>query len=118
MREMRFLALAPLLLAALAAAPAQETRVVTGHYTVSWEEQSLRPCGGARWWVADPGPLLRRYRDLVEGEYGSIFVTVRVSVSGEGAFGHMGMYRRTVAVREVMQARLPTREDCDRASET
>ena len=115
---MRLLVLGPLLLAALAAAPPQETRVVSGLYTVRWEEQSLRPCGGGRWWVADPGPLLRRYRELVEREYGVIFVTVRVRLSGEGAFGHLGMYRRTVAVREVLDARLPAEGDCDRARET
>lgn len=108
--------LAPLLLAAFV--PGPEPMTVSGHYTVNWEEQSLRVCDerGA-WWVSNPGPLLERYRKLVEGDYGTIYVTVKADVTGVGMFGHMGMYRRAAAVREVIEARAATENDCRRTAE-
>jgi len=97
-----------------AAAPGGEPRQLTGHYTVRWEEQSFTACGGReRWWVSDAGPLMARYRELVkDGEYGTVFVTVRAEVTDRGMFGHMGMYPRAVAIREVVQAREPGQDDC------
>jgi hypothetical protein len=112
-----FAALLPLPLMA-AVAPRTEPATYSGHYTVGWEEQSLRVCGerGA-WWVSNPGPVLKPYRELVEGEYGTIYVTVRAEVTGPGMFGHMGMFRRAVAIREVVEARAATRDDCRRRNE-
>lgn len=98
-----------------------DERIVSGYYTVAWEEQSFRPCGGGGpWWVNNPGPMMRAYRDLVEGEWGTIFVTVRVELTEEGRWGHMGGYRRGVAVLELIDARAPSRErdDCSRVRET
>ena len=107
-----FAALLPLpLVAAVASRP--EPVTLSGYYTVKWEEQSLRVCGErGPWWVSNAGPLLEPYRDLVEGEYGTIYVTVRADVTEPGMFGHMGMYRRAVAIREVVEARAATRDDC------
>jgi len=114
---MRYRTLAPLLaLPLLASARAQE-RVVSGYYTVDWEVQGFTPCGGdGPWWVANPGPMMVTYRDLVESEYGTIFVTVRADVSEPGRFGHLGGYRRTMAVLEVRNASLPSEgdDDCSR----
>jgi hypothetical protein len=90
-----------------------EPRELRGHYTVRWEEQSFTPCGGGeRWWVSDPGPLMQRYRELVQGEYGTVYVRVRAEVSGRGMFGHLGMYPRAIAVREVVSARQAGQDDC------
>jgi hypothetical protein len=112
---MRFLRAAPLLLVLpLAAAIGRdEPRVVSGHYTVGWEVQSFQPCEGGRWWVADPGPLMAAYRDAVEGAYGTVFATVRAEVSEPGRFGHLGMYRRAMAVRELVEARPPAEDGGD-----
>ena len=96
-----------------AARPAGEPRELRGHYTVRWEEQSFTPCGGGeRWWVSDPGPLMQRYRELVQGEYGTVYVRVRAEVTGRGMFGHLGMYPRAIAVREVVSARQAGQDDC------
>lgn len=112
-----FAALLPLPLLA-AFAPGPEPVIVSGHYTVGWEEQSLRVCGErGPWWVSNPGPAMARYRDLVEGDYGTIYVTVKVEVTEPGMFGHLGMYRRAVAIQEVVEARAATRDDCRRTSE-
>lgn len=101
-------------------------RLVSGYYTISWEQQSFSPCvagqargprmGGTGWWVTDAGPVAARYRDLVENEYGTIFITVRADVTDEGMFGHMGMYRRAVAFREMLQAKRAEPDDCDRVA--
>ena len=117
---MRFRLLVPLLLPLLAASSAPQDRVVSGYYTIDWEVQEFRPCGGGSWWVANPGPMLQVYRDLVEDEYGTIFVTVRVDVTEPGRFGHLGGYRRSMAVLEVLSARLPSegRDDCSRVRDT
>lgn len=127
---MRFRSLLPFLLLPLAASTAPQDRVVSGYYTVGWEEQSFRPCsrgpaGVVRrdrgpWWVSNPGPMLAVYRDLVEDEWGTIFVTVRVDLTNEGRFGHLGGYNRSMAVLEVLDARRPSpeRDDCSRVRET
>jgi hypothetical protein len=114
--------LLPLLLLLPAAAPAPgEERVVSGYYTVSWEQLSFSPCGGGGpWWVNNAGPMMRAHRDLVEGDWGTIFATVRVDLTDEGRWGHMGNYRRGMAVLELIDARKPSRErdDCSRVRET
>ena len=90
-----------------------EPRRLTGHYTVQWEEQSFQPCGsGEKWWVSDAGPLLPRYRELVKGDYGTVFVTVRAEVTDRGSFGHLGMFPRAMAVREVVRAGTAGDADC------
>jgi hypothetical protein len=101
-------------------------RLVSGYYTISWEQQSFSPCvageargprmGGTGWWVTNPGPVAASYRDLVENEYGTIFITVRADVTDEGMFGHMGMYRRAVAFRELLQAKRAEPDDCERVT--
>jgi hypothetical protein len=96
-----------------AAARGMEPQRLTGHYTVQWEEQSFQPCGSSeKWWVSDPGPLLPRYRELVKGDYGTVFVTVRAEVTGRGMFGHLGMFPRAAAVREVVRASPASDGDC------
>ena len=101
-----------------AAGRGMEPQRLTGHYTVQWEEQSFRPCGSnEKWWVSDPGPLLPRYRELVKGDYGTVFVTVRAEVTGRGHFGHLGMFPRATAVREVIDARPAAEGDCRRRSD-
>jgi hypothetical protein len=120
--KMRFRSIAPLLLLPLVASANPDDRVVSGYYTVGWEEQSFRPCGGNEgpWWVSNPGPMMVNYRDLVENEWGTIFVTVRADLTDPGRFGHLGGYRRSMAVLEVHDARLPSRErdDCSRVRDT
>lgn len=104
-----------------AAAPQGDERVVSGYYTVGWEEQSFQPCGErAKWWVNNPGPMMRAYADLVEGDWGTIFVTVRVDLTPEGNWGHLGGYRRGMAVTELLDARVPSpdRDDCSKVRET
>jgi hypothetical protein len=119
-RDMRLRLFAPLLLLFLGASADPEERVVSGYYRIDWEVQEFRPCGGGSWWVANPGPMLPIYRDLVESEYGTVFVRVRVDLTEPGRFGHMGQYRRSIAVLEVLDARLPSedRDDCSRVRET
>lgn len=96
-----------------AATRGREPQRLTGHYTVQWEEQSFQPCGSSeKWWVADPGPLLPRYRELVKGNYGTVFVTVRAEVTERGRFGHLGMFPRSAAVREVLRAAPAAEGDC------
>jgi hypothetical protein len=98
-----------------AAARGREPQRLTGHYTVQWEEQSFRPCGSSeKWWVSDPGPLMGRYRELVSGDYGTVFVTVRAEVTDRGRFGHLGMFPRAAAVREVVRASAAGEDDCRR----
>lgn len=125
---MRLRSVLPLFLLPLLAPQVPDERVVSGYYTIGWEEQSFRPCGGGRglgrdrgpWWVSNPGPMMRAYGDLVEGDWGTIFVTVRVDRTDAGHWGHMGRYSRAVAVVELMDARRPSpeRDDCDRARRT
>lgn len=107
-------ALAATAMGLAAAAPGTEPRQLTGHYTVRWEEQSFTPCGGSeRWWVSDPGPLMARWRELVpDGQWGTVFVTVRAEVTDRGMYGHMGMFPRAVAIREVVRARAMGLDDC------
>ena len=95
-------------------------RVVSGYYTVAWEEQSFQACGEqGKWWVNNPGPMMGAYADLVEGDWGTIFVTVRVDLTDEGRWGHLGGYRRGMAVTELLNARAPSpdRDDCSRVRE-
>jgi hypothetical protein len=92
-----------------------EPQRLTGHYTVQWEEQSFQPCGSSeKWWVSDAGPLMARYRELVKGDYGTVFVTVRAEVTDRGQFGHLGMFPRATAVREVVRASPAGEGDCRR----
>lgn len=117
-RSLLLLPLVPLLSSAVPGQP--QGRLVSGYYTVQWEEQSFQPCGTrGRWWVSNPGPMLRAYRDLVEDEWGTIFVTARVDLTDEGNWGHLGGYRRAMAVTELLDARHPSpeRDDCSRVRE-
>ena len=119
--RLRSIFLPLLLLLPSAAAMDPDDRIVSGYYTVGWEVQAFSPCGArGPWWVNDPGPMMRAYRDLVEGEWGTIFVTVRAELTEEGRWGHMGGYRRGMAVRELIEARVPSKErdDCSRVRET
>jgi hypothetical protein len=126
---MRLRSIVPLFLLPLLSPPAgPPERVVSGYYTVGWEEQSFRACRRAPlpigdrgvWWVSNPGPMMGVYRELVEGEWGTIFVTVRADLTEPGQFGHMGGYSRSMAVVEVLDARRPSenRDDCSRTRET
>jgi hypothetical protein len=127
---MRIRSVLPLFLLPLLSPEAPDPRVVSGYYTVGWEEQSFRACGGGGgrgaggdrgvWWVSNPGPMMRPYRDLVEGEWGTIFVTVRMDMTDVGHWGHLGRYSRSVAVVELVDARRPSpeRDDCQRTRET
>lgn len=111
-----FLSLLPFSASAM---PAE--RVVSGYYTIGWEEQSFQPCGQrGKWWVSNPGPMMQAYADLVEGDWGTIFVTVRVDLTDEGSWGHLGGYRRAMAVTELLDARRPSpeRDDCSRVRES
>jgi|GEM_PF-1114459 len=110
------LAVAAILLAVAASAATRgsTTVLVSGHYRIDWEEQSFTPCGGhERWWVSNPGPLARHYRRVVtDRNWGTVYATVRVDVTEPGMFGHMGIYPRAAAVREVVEARAPAERDC------
>lgn len=103
-----------LVVVAGALAPAAEPQRYSGHYTVRWEEQSFTPCGSRdRWWMSDPGPLMPRYREIIkDGDYGTVYVTVRAEVTDRGMFGHLGMFSRAMAVREVIDARAAGENDC------
>jgi hypothetical protein len=103
-----------LTLLAGASAPAGQPREIAGHYTVQWEEQSFQPCGSReKWWVSDPGPLMRRYRELVQGRsFGTVYVKVRAEVTEPGQYGHLGMFPRAMAVRELVDARAAGDDDC------
>lgn len=124
---MRLRSVVPLFLLPLLAPPARQERVVSGYYTVGWEEQSFRACRGASWpagdsgvwWVSNPGPILPVYRDLVDGDWGTIFVTARVDVTDVGRWGHLGGYSRSMAVVELLDARRPSpdRDDCSQTHE-
>ena len=119
--RLRSLFLPLLSLFSSSAAPRSDERVVSGYYTQAWEEQSFQACGErGKWWVNNPGPMMRAYADLVEGDWGTIFVTVKVDVTTEGNWGHMGGYRRAVAVTELIDARAPSpdRDDCEQVRET
>ena len=100
-------------------APAGEPQRYSGHYTVQWEEQSFTPCGsGEKWWMSDPGPLMARYRELVKDrDYGTVYVTVRAEVTDRGSFGHLGMFPRAMAVREVIDVHAAGENDCRREIE-
>jgi hypothetical protein len=125
---MHLRSIVPFFLLPLLASAHPDERVVSGYYKVGWEEQSFTPCRtrplpiGDRgvWWVSNPGPMMRVYRDLVEGDWGTIFVTVRADLTTPGQFGHLGGYSRSMAVLEVMDARQPSerRDDCSRTAET
>lgn len=125
---MRLLSALPLFLLPWFPAPDAEERVVSGYYTVRWEEQSFRPCprpGAASadrgpWWVSNPGPMMQAYGDLVGDGWGTVFVTVRMDLSEPGRWGHLGGYSRSVAVVELLDARRPSekRDDCSRMRET
>lgn len=127
---MRLRSILPIVLLPLLSAPSPATspdeRVVSGYYTVGWEQQAFRVCGGGRggdkgvWWVSNPGPMMRAYGDLVEGDWGTIFVTVRMDRTELGHWGHLGGYSRSVAVMELIDARRPSpeRDDCGRVRET
>ena len=114
----------PLLLPAFAtASTAAPPRLVSGYYTIGWEQQSFQPCSRpvsftdrGTWWVSNPGPMMTAYRDLVEGDWGTIFVTVRADLTEPGQFGHLGGYSRAMAVVELVDARAPSKErdDCSR----
>jgi hypothetical protein len=124
---MRLRSILPLFLLPLLSPP-EPPRVVSGYYTIGWEEQSFRACRTGPlpigdpgvWWVSDPGPMMGAYRDLVEGDWGTIFVTVRADLTERGHFGHMGGYSRSMAVVELIDARRPSerRDDCSRTRDT
>lgn len=126
--KMRLRSVLPLFLLPLLSTPEPRERVVSGYYTIGWEEQSFRACRtsplpvGDRgvWWVSNPGPMMEAYGDLVEGDWGTIFVTVRMDLTEPGRWGHLGGYSRSVAVVELLDARLPSRErdDCSRTRQT
>ena len=108
------------LVAAVAAfARGMEPQAVRGHYTVQFEEQSFTPCGGReKWWVSDPGPMMARYRQAMGGhDYGTVYVQGTAEVSGRGMFGHLGMFPRAMAVREVSVVRRAGDDDCRRGNE-
>lgn len=114
MKKPRIAAALLLALGTSASAPRGDVALVTGHYRISWEEQSFTPCEGReRWWVSDPGPMMKRYRELVpDRSWGTVYATVRVELTDRGMFGHMGAYPRAAAIREVTEARAPREDDC------
>lgn len=118
-RRMGAVAALGLVMVAGALAPASEPQTYSGHYTVQWEEQSFTRCGSSeKWWMSDPGPLLARYREIIKDrDYGTVYVTVRAEVTDRGMFGHLGMFPRAMAVREVIDARAAGDNDCRREIE-
>jgi hypothetical protein len=109
----------PLLLVLAAAAPVplrlgSAPRIVEGHYRISWETQAFTACGAREsWWMNHPGALARHWPKHVDGNWGVVYARVLADVSGEGQFGHMGSFPRTVAVHLVLDVR-PAREgDCE-----
>ena len=65
----------------------------------------------------DPGALARHWPKHVDGNWGIVYARVRADVSREGRLGHMGLFPRAVAVREVLDVRPACEGDCAKGSE-
>lgn len=86
---------------------------LAGHYSQGFEVDAFRPCGSQEsWWVTDGEDLRRRYRELDVPPYEPVYVELRGTVGPDGSWGHLGIYRRELAVTEVLVARTATAGDC------
>jgi hypothetical protein len=89
-----------------------------GHYISGFEVSSFVPCGnyeignasGAWWLGATPeAGFYDQYQDVIgpdAGEYVTVFVVWRGTVSGPGQYGHLGGYIREATVEEVIEMSL------------
>jgi hypothetical protein len=75
-----------------------------GYYAWGFETDSFTLCGNNEsWWLAaDKAGLGERYRALGVNDYQPVYVVIEGSVGPEGAFGHMGAYRRELSGTRVL----------------
>ena len=87
--------------------------LLRGHYSQGFEVDAFRECGSDEsWWVTQAGPLRERYRALNPSQYQSVYVELRGEAGPRGQYGHLGQYRRELAVSEVMIIRAEAEGDC------
>jgi hypothetical protein len=73
-----------------------------GFYEVGWEREVFRPCGvDEEWWSWNTERVIR---DDWRG-WGRAFVELEGTVSGRGAFGHLGRYPRQIVVTRLIEVR-------------
>lgn len=90
----------------------------SGYYTSGFEVSSFVPCAeagpaasGEAWWLggAAESGFYDQYLDVIgpdAGEYVTVFVVWRGTVSPPGTYGHLGAYTREATVEEVIEMSL------------
>jgi hypothetical protein len=93
------------------------SQLYRGCYIAGFETSAFNPVGTKdSWWVdwEVDTTILRKARAQEPGSPSrpsSVFMVVRGRISEEGAYGHMGGYRRKIIVSEIISARKPLPED-------
>lgn len=101
---------------------------LAGHYTFGFESSNFRPCGGlpaaAKFYGTDWGSAWVQFADSVRGRdlrwpeiekteyYPTVFVRWRGTLTGPGAYGHMGVATYGLVVDEILEVRRPLTTDC------
>lgn len=84
-----------------------------GHYTVGFEVNSFVPCGSKEaWWVTGSAELVECVGEIDHYNYRTVFARVKGSESRKGEYGHLGAYDREFEVKEVLECRPPSDDDC------
>lgn len=96
------------------AVPAAQT--YAGCYFSGEEQSEFRPRGTQEmWWLrGDLGEALGPSAIPAPGQFmrgRSVFLVVQGQLSGQGHYGHMGQYTRTLTVLRVVSARAPSPQD-------
>lgn len=116
--------------AACAEPPIRSVRVeLRGHYTSGFETSNFRPCGGlppeAASYDADSEAAWVEFADSVRGRalnwptfpdtvyYPTVYVRWRGTLTGPGAYGHMGAATYKFLVDEILAVRRPGAHDCE-----
>ena len=109
--------------------PVRSVRVeLRGHYTTGFESSDFRPCGGlpaeAAVYGPDWGAAWVEFADSVRGRElkwptlpdtvfdPTLYVRWRGTMTGPGAYGHMGVAIYNLVVDEILDVHPPRADDC------
>ena len=94
-----------------------------GRYSYGWQRSYLVPCGSTeRWWVTAgrDSIIIRLHHELAKLHphsesspwHGSVFARFRGDTSALGHYGHLGKYRRQFLLKDLIEVRDTTSNDC------
>jgi len=92
-----------------------ESGIYRGHYTFGFEHSDFQPCERSEmWWVSlEEGENLAKAAMATPGiTNATVYVEVKGEVSATGHYGHLGLFKREIVVRQILVVRPVAPDDC------